>query len=214
MDKMCKLLHEILLDGKKFSFPFDDKDIPINNGIYILYQKGELWHNGDRIVRIGTDTGENQLRSRMEQHFIKQNKNRSIFRKNIGRALLNKENNPYLEIWNLDTTSKADKEKNGSKIDKTLEQSVENKISKYLQENFYFKLLKIDTKEKRLELEEKLIGTVSNCKECKPSETWLGNFSPKEKIRESGLWLEQGLYKDGLSENELDEIKNSLLKSE
>ncbi|MDR0811637.1 MAG: hypothetical protein LBN23_05135 [Paludibacter sp.] len=203
-----------MLDGKKFSFPFDDKDIPINNGIYILYQKGELWHNGDRIVRIGTDTGENQLRSRMEQHFIKQNKNRSIFRKNIGRALLNKENNPYLEIWNLDTTSKADKEKNGSKIDKTLEQSVENKISKYLQENFYFKLLKIDTKEKRLELEEKLIGTVSNCKECKPSETWLGNFSPKEKIRESGLWLEQGLYKDGLSENELDEIKNSLLKSE
>ena len=32
-------------------------------------------------------------------------KDRSIFRKNIGRAILNKNNDSFLEIWNLDFTT-------------------------------------------------------------------------------------------------------------
>jgi len=42
-------------------------------------------------------------------------------------------------------------------------------------------------------LESKLIGTVSGCTRCKPSVSWLGNYSPKKQIRASGLWLTQHL---------------------
>ena len=60
------------------------------NGVYILFEKNESGHNGDRIVRIGSHTGNDNLVKRLEEHFLKENKDRSIFRKNIGRALLNK----------------------------------------------------------------------------------------------------------------------------
>ena len=60
--------------------------------------------NMDRIVRVGTDTGQNNLKSRMSQHFTNENKDRSIFRKNIGRAILNKNNSSLLNYWNLDLT--------------------------------------------------------------------------------------------------------------
>ena len=53
----------------------------------------------DRIVRIGTHRGDNNLYNRLKEHFINENKDRSIFRKNIGRALLNKNQDSYLEIW-------------------------------------------------------------------------------------------------------------------
>lgn len=101
---------------RKFSFPFDKHEIPAN-GIYILFEKGELAHSTNRIVRIGTHTGINQLRSRLNQHFIKENKDRSIFRKNIGRALLNKDKDPFLEKWEIDLTTRKAKEKYSELID-------------------------------------------------------------------------------------------------
>ena len=102
------------------------------------FEKGEK-HNGlDRIVRVGTDTGENNLKKRLIEHFITENKNRSIFRKNIGRALLNKESNPYLKYWELDTTSKADKEKNLKLLDLEFEAKLEREISDYIKTNFSF----------------------------------------------------------------------------
>lgn len=63
---------------KKYSFPFNEKEIP-NNGIYILFEKGETGHLTNRIVKIGSHTGVNQLPARLNQHFIKENKDRSIF---------------------------------------------------------------------------------------------------------------------------------------
>ncbi len=116
---MCDKLHKVLEKGKKFNCKSDINTMP-QNGVYILYEKGEGGHGGDRIVRIGTDTGENQLLSRIfTQHFgmpnkrgnLKENKNRSIFRKNIGRAILNRDANPYLLTWNCDPTIRENKEK-------------------------------------------------------------------------------------------------------
>ncbi len=106
-------LHILFNKQKRFSFPFksQENEIP-KNGIYIIFENGEKFGDLDRIVRVRTHTGECQLRSRLKQHFIKENKNRSIFRKNIGRCFLKKEKSPYLALWELDTTSKADKEKN------------------------------------------------------------------------------------------------------
>jgi aspartate oxidase len=80
MSQTCNSIHNLFNNLKRINFPFDNSDIP-KNGIYILFEKGELAHNHDRIVRIGTHTGRDQLLSRLKQHFINENKDRSIFRK-------------------------------------------------------------------------------------------------------------------------------------
>ena len=71
-------------------------------------------------MRIGTHR-ENNFRNRISEHFLlnesKMNFNnetpkpsdRSIFRKNIGRALLNKQSADYLKVWNIDYTTSANK---------------------------------------------------------------------------------------------------------
>ncbi len=99
MSKHCHELHKIFNKMKRITFPFEDKDIP-KNGIYILFEKDELGHEEDRIVRVGTHTGESQLKPRLYQHFLNENKDRSIFRKNTDRAILNKNNDEYLDVWN------------------------------------------------------------------------------------------------------------------
>lgn len=213
MSKNCDILHQWFSEMRKFSFPFDKQEIPAN-GIYILFEKGESAHSTNRIVRIGTHTGDNQLRSRLNQHFIKENKDRSIFRKNIGRALLNKDNDSFLEKWEIDLTTRKAKEKYSGLIDFGKQNEIERKVTKYIQENFWFIVFQIGEKTKRLDLEAKIISTVSLCKNCKPSENWLGNFSPKEKIRRSGLWLVNELWKTPLSENEMEELRRILKQNE
>jgi len=201
MSEICKDIHELFGKQKIFKFPINDKDIPLN-GIYILFQKQELGHNKDRIVRVGTHTGNNQLKSRLNQHFINENKDRSIFRKNIGRCLLNKNEDSYLKIWDLDLTSKINKDKYKNLINEKHQNKIEKEVTKYLQDNFYFCVIKVDNKEERLSLESKIISTISSCKECNPSKNWLGLFSPKEKIRNSGLWLVNELYKEQLNKQD------------
>src|SRR6478672_3330165 len=106
MQHLCEELHLWANALPVFSFPFDARVLPLN-GIYLLFEKGETAHGTNRIVRVGTHTGNDQLRSRLKQHFIVENKDRSIFRKNIGRALLNKASDPYLAEWERDRTSRA-----------------------------------------------------------------------------------------------------------
>ena len=206
MSEICNEIHGIFNKLKEYSFPFNEKEIP-KNGIYILFEKGEKFNNLKRIVRIGTHTGDNQLQSRLKQHFVKENKDRSIFRKNIGRALLNAENDSFLKQWELDLTTRANKEKYSEQIDFEKQQSIEKKVSEYIQNNFSFAVFEVLEKEQRLRIESRIISTVSNCTNCKPSENWLGLSSPKQKIKDSGLWLVNELWKQSLSENELTELK-------
>lgn len=207
MSEKCKQLHQWFNNLERINFPFDERKIPCN-GIYILFEKGETAHGMDRIVRIGTHTGKNQLRSRLKQHFIKENKDRSVFRKNIGRALLNRDKDPFLEQWEIDLTSRKAKEKYSALIDLEKQKEVEKRVSQYIQANFSFVVIEVEEKEKRLELESKIISTISRCDECIPSSDWLGLFSPKEKISESGLWLVNELYKEPLSDEDMQLIKN------
>ena len=209
MSKECEIIHKLFNSMQKYKFPFNEEEIP-ENGIYILFEKGEKAHGGDRIVRIGTHTGNNQLRSRLKQHFLNENKDRSIFRKHIGRALLNKEEDSYLEKWEIDLTTKKAKDRFLSLINLNKQKQIEKLVSKYIQENFSFVVFPVKDKEKRLEIESKLISTISLCRECKPSENWLGLFSPKEKIQNSGLWQINELSKEPLNEKEIEELKNLL----
>ena len=209
MSKNCHTIHQWFNGMKKHSFPFNEQEIP-PNGIYILFEKGEFAHSTNRIVRIGTHTGNNQLRSRLFQHFLNENKDRSIFRKNIGRALLNKDKDTFLEQWEIDLTTKNAKNLHSNSVDFIKQKETEKRVTKYIQDNFSFVVFQIDSKDKRLEIESKIISTVSLCEECKSSENWLGNSSPKEKIGKSGLWLVNELWKTPLSNEDMIELKQML----
>ncbi len=134
-----------------------------------------------------------------------------IFRKNIGRALLNKENNPFLEFWELDLTTKENKDKYSAQVDLNKQKEIEKKVTKCIQENFSFVVFEVNDKDERLSLESKIISTISSCKYCKATDNWLGKFSPKEKIRDSGLWLVNECYKIPLTEYEFVYLKHKVL---
>jgi hypothetical protein len=135
----------------------------------------------------------------LQQHFLNENKDRSIFRKNIGRALLNREGNPLLQHWEIDLTSRKARKRYAHTIDYAAQQQIEQRVTTYIRGAFTFAVLPIEEKERRLCLESALISTISLCEECGPSGTWLGLFSPKLKIRESGLWQVNELYKKPLT---------------
>jgi len=182
---VCEALHVWANSLPALCFPFDVSRIP-PNGIYVLFEQGEVAHGANRIVRVGTHTGNNQLPSRLSQHFLIENKDRSIFRKNIGRALLNRDNDPFLPVWELDRTSRIVRNQHlGLDVDR--QNGIEKVVSDYIRDHFSFVVFRVDDKVERLRLESKMISTVSLCDECPPSARWLGLFSPKKKIRESGL---------------------------
>ncbi len=210
MSAGCSLIHNLFNKQKRYYFPFDKNEI-CHNGIYILFEKGETAHDTDRIVRVGTHTGEGQLPSRLEQHFLNENKDRSIFRKNIGRALLNMTNDPFLKYWEKDlTTNNAQKQFSG-KIDFDKQYKIEKKVSEIIRTNFSFIIIPAYTKEERLYLETRIISSVSLCKECGPSSDWLGLHSPKSKIKQFGLWLVNGLNKEPLDPENIEVLKKNLI---
>ncbi|MEN6385913.1 MAG: hypothetical protein ABFD79_12055 [Phycisphaerales bacterium] len=208
---VCENLHKILSNFKRHYFPFEENLIP-KNGIYFLYEKGEYGHGTDRIVRVGTHTGHNQLRSRIRQHFCKENKDRSIFRKNIGRAYLNSRNDSFLEQWEYDLTSITNRQKYFNLVDKKRLREIEQIVSQYIQKHFSFVVVDIENKQLRIIYESRLISTIFQCKNCCASLKWFGKHSPKIKIRESGLWLVNELYKQPFSQKEFKEFQTFLLK--
>jgi hypothetical protein len=203
-------------------FPFKLETLP-ENGIYFFYEDGEFWgHGGEklRIVRVGTHKDGN-FRSRIREHFLLDEawmdfdkskpkpSDRSIFRKNLGRALLNKEKDDYLKIWEIDFTTRRNQELWGDKRDMEKEKKIEEKITKILREKFSFRFIILDPHVERMGskgLESSLIGTLASCKSCRPSSEWLGNYSPVKKIQESGLWLVQHLKSNPINEKDKEII--------
>jgi len=210
MQNNCVELHALANRLPIHSFPYDEHEIPLN-GIYLFFEKGEYAHGTNRIVRVGTHTGETQLRTRLKEHFLAKNKDRSIFRKNIGRCLLNKVQDPFIKQWEIDLTSRIARDQYSASIDFDKQSVVEQAVSQYIQTNFSFVTLPVNDKSARLTFESKIISTISLCPLCEPSTQWLGSFSPKKQIRESGLWQVQELYKEPLSNDDLDRLNDFLV---
>lgn len=203
MSKECDYLHNLINNFERYNDLSDTKDIP-TNGVYFLFEKGEKSHGVDRIVRVGTHTGDNNLIKRLNEHMYVQNKDRSIFRKHIGRSLLKKNNDSFFECWEIDLTTKAMRQKYQHKIDKDKLELVENEVSDYINKNFSYCFLPVLEKPLRLAIEKSILCTLVSCDECKPSREWLGKSHPNKNIRECGLWNIQGLSGQGLS---IEEIK-------
>ena len=225
----CHWLHNILEELPMIRYPFDTNILPMN-GIYFFYQEGEFCgheSNAPKIVRIGTHK-EGNFRNRISEHFLfndsKMNFNemkrkpsdRSIFRKNIGRALLNKDNDDYLDIWNKRPSNMEGREKYYKSRDVEKEKDIETLITKILRQQFTFRFIIVDTKTEWMGskgLESSLIGTVSHCELCKPSKDWLGCFSPKKQIKNSGLWLIQHLGSEGINNQDKENISINIKKT-
>lgn len=209
MSGLCKWVHEQLRELPLIKFPLVLERLP-ENGIYFFYEEGETWgHGGDdpRIVRIGTHRDGN-FRSRIAEHYLLNESkmifdaakpsphDRSIFRKHVGRALLNRDKDGYLQIWNRDFMKRQEREEYGHLRDIQKEKGIESRSTKLLRESFGFRFILIDKQEERIGasgFEKRLIGTVAQCALCEPSPNWLGKNSPDRRIRESGLWQIQHL---------------------
>jgi hypothetical protein len=135
---------------------------------------------------------------------------RSIFRKIFGRALLNQDNNPYLNVWENDYIKKINREESGYLRDIDLEKDIEGKIARIIRESFTFKFLIIQEEAKRIGeggLEKRLIGTIGSCNLCNPSVQWYGRNSPVNKIQESGLWQVQHLNYQEIDYKDMKDIE-------
>src|SRR5262245_34402235 len=140
-------------------------------------------------------------------------KDRSIFRKNLGRALLNREKDPYLKTWEIDFTTKLNRENYATLRDIDKEKLIEQRVTCLLREKFSFRFISLDVTIARIGsagLEATLIGTRAGCNLCGPSANWLGLDSPNPKIRRSGLWLVQHLKSREISDQEKQIIKTAL----
>lgn len=134
-------------------------------------------------------------------------------RKNIGRALLNKDNDSYLKIWNINFVKREKRECYGFMRNIDKERELEEKITRIIKERFSFRFIVLDDQMERNRLKSALIGTLAHCGLCRPSENWLGKYSPVSKIRESGLWLTQHLNAEPISERDKEVILDAIRKT-
>jgi hypothetical protein len=201
MTATCQYLHETLAGLPRLKRE-DLTKVP-KNGIYILFENGENAHGGERIVRVGTHRGQNNLAARIREHLYTPNKDRSIFRKHVGRCLLAKADDPFLTQWEIKLTTKASRALNEHNVDRARLQEIETAVTRYMVENFSFAVLRFDTQVERLHYEGCLLSTIHQCRDCGPSDTWLGKSHPNsEVIRTCGLWNVQSLSGKVLSIDE------------
>ena len=118
MNQYCEWLHQVLEALPMFSYPYPVECIPMN-GVYFQNEAGETYGQEitlQRIVRIGSHTGQGNLPDRLSQHYSPRDSwidfnidhpkaaDRSVFRKHLGRTYLNQVHDPYLTVSNIDFT--------------------------------------------------------------------------------------------------------------
>jgi len=215
INEKCQRLHVLFNNMKQLNFTTEDiNNLNYNNGIYIVFEKGEEMHGLNRIVRIGTHREINNLKTRLNQH--RQNSGASVFRRKIGCAIINK-NNPNdidLEHWY---------NKDYQLIDKEKLQSIRTFVTQHITQNMSFVSFEVNrtSKEERGTLfwEAKIISTIANCPFCLPSNNWLGCYLPEQYgnfplAKKIGLWLTKETDSPILTETELFELEKMLEQSD
>lgn len=200
-----KVLHRAFNGMPRWNWSNIDH-IPFTNGIYVFFENGEKYLGMDRIVRVGTHTSEGNLKNRLKNHYVNENKDGSIFRKNIGLALLHKRQDPYETIWAKNTSIPGIKQSLEQDLKWEYKMEIEKEVTSYLQQNMTFVCFPVDSAEARLRLEDGIIATLNHSVGFSSSTTWLGNYSPKSQISDSGLWNIKGSDGKPLSTNDLSKI--------
>jgi hypothetical protein len=183
--RVCAEIHSLLQQLPEFRSP---REVPFDNGLYFWFETGEFCshlQNVPRIVRVGNHPhAQDGLKNRLRNHYSG-TKNGSVFRKFIGGALLRSRDEassclapgPGLGHW----------ERQDLKPCKECA-PVEKEVSRILRERFFFKCVRIDDKALRNHLERVIIRNLSECPNCRASETWLGRLAYNSDVRKSGMW--------------------------
>ena len=162
---VCYKLHKLFNAMPRYkwdtinTFGFD-------SGIYIIFEVGKSYCGMDRIVRVGTHRSDGRLRGRLEDHYITENNDGSIFRKNIGRSILNENKHSYLNVWTK-SSSRSDSGYNQAPQDK-----IETQATKYMRENFTFTCFPVDTNAERSRLELGIIAALNKDESFTASPNW------------------------------------------
>ncbi|MDU4889235.1 MAG: hypothetical protein E6344_05475 [Clostridium sp.] len=167
----------------------DISKITFDNGICFFFEEGETYNGYDRVVRVGAHIVNNKLKQRLRDHY-KPNQEGSVFRKSIGKALLRYDQYKFEEMLDIEL-SRGKLPQGIKKYEK--EKNIEQRITKYLNNKFSFVCVKVADKKMRLRFEEGIVALLHNTEDFKPSSQWFGRYSPNEEIRNSGLWLREGL---------------------
>ena len=185
MLQLCNQVHEVLEVLASQKFP--PNHLP-RQGLYFFYEDGEVTsHTGKpRIVRVGTHGPNRTLKQRLRDHY-NGNREGSIFRKELGSALLKRSgaSEDQIREWR--------KKRKLSRSWYTFEK-IERQVGEMLTVKFSFKALSVNTEEERRHLEETIIATLAACFECQPLNDWLGRFAWKETITNSGLWNDRFVH--------------------
>ena len=172
-----------------------------NRGVYFFFEPGEVRSNGEpRVVRIGTHAltagSKTTLWKRLSQHRGSiggshpggGNHRGSIFRLHVGQCLLARDGdvNGVADSWG-DKSSAA-------RVVRQQEYAHEVAVSRYIGRMPFLWLPVLDepgSESERGFIESGLIALLSNASTDvtdPPTEQWLGRWSTRESVRESGLW--------------------------
>lgn len=194
---LMETIYSLLGTLQVYDCSYKSSNLP-DNGIYFFYEEGEYCKINskvmERIVRIGTHKSDNRFRDRIRNHY-RGNKNSSVFRTHIGSAIITKN-----RLKNIDINEWM---KHMTPTNNDIERIIDDTFKK----NFKFRCISVQTKNERLNLEEKLIATLSHYN-FTPSDNWLGHFAERKEIRSSGLWNVQHIN----SQNRVTEQDLAFLK--
>lgn len=210
MIDLYKEIHDYFNSLVRYSFPYDRKgleNITDKNGLYILFENGENYDKYDRIVRVGSHDADNRLIKRLRDHFLSKRQRKSIFRKHIGRCLLNNRKDDYLNAWNKPFNKITDKEKYKNIVNLEYEKQYEELITTHIRTNLSFAVIpKVYEQSDRDRLEEGLIASLAQSDLKISSTNWLGNEHPDSKIRQSKIWNIEYLNGNPITEIEFKKL--------
>ncbi|MBN1624201.1 MAG: hypothetical protein JW903_07515, partial [Clostridia bacterium] len=69
--------HRLFNQAREYTWDMID-EIPYSNGVYVIFEKSEQFRGYKRITRVGTHRGDGNLKSRLQTHFVREDKNWSI----------------------------------------------------------------------------------------------------------------------------------------
>lgn len=194
LNDICSFVEDvhILTSEKGTLFSGPSPVLPFN-GLYLFFEAGQKVaiksKEYNRIVRIGINEKPNNFRSRIRGHY-NENIEGSVFRENIGWALLESRGKKPLETY---ITKKNYRKQNSGG-------ALETEISDYLSKAFTYKAFRIDY-DKLATYEDIMIAAFRIYYQWKTFKkeldmgNWLGvhSYSLQNKIKRSGLWNSEGV---------------------